>query len=104
MRNMKTTSITTISLLLILTFGGIVAANPQTIYSNSAVAANAEIYGAGNAGLPDGSRVPPVEFDLPVNATVLSMVSVTGIITFNNGTGHNRSEERRVGKECRSRW
>ena len=89
---MKTTSITTISLLLILTFGGIVAANAQTIYSNSAVPANAEIYGAGNAGLPDGSGVPPVEFDLPVNATVLSMVSVTGIITFNNGTGHNDAD------------
>jgi len=89
---MKTTFTKPAGLLLALTFSGVVAANSQMIYPNNAVPANAEIYGAGNAGLPDGSGVPPVEFDLPVNATVLSMVSVTGIITLNNGTGHNDAD------------
>jgi hypothetical protein len=92
MQNMKTTFTKPAGLLLALTFSGVVAANSQMIYSNNAVPANAEIYGAGNAGLPDGSGVPPAEFNLPVNATVLSMVSVTGIITFNNGTGHNDAD------------
>jgi hypothetical protein len=89
---MKTTSLKPAGLLLALTLGGTVAADSQTIYLNNAVPANAEIYGAGNAGLPDGSGVLPVEFNLPVNATVLSMTSVTGIITFNNGTGHNDAD------------
>jgi hypothetical protein len=89
---MKTTFTKPAGLLLALAFGGTVAANSQTIYSNNAVSANAEIYGAGNAGLPDGNGVPPVEFNLPANAAVLSMVSVTGIITFNNGTGHNDAD------------
>jgi hypothetical protein len=84
---MKTTSTKPVGLLLALTF--VVAANSQTIYSNIVVPANAEIYGAGNAGLPDASGVPPVEFDLPANAAALSFLSATGIITYNNGTGHN---------------
>lgn len=86
---MNTTSTRIVGLFLALTFGGVAAANSQTIYSNAVVPANAEIYGAGNAGLPDASGVPPVEFDLPPYAAVLSFLSVSGIITYNNGTGHN---------------
>jgi hypothetical protein len=89
---MNTTSTQTVGLFLALTFGGVVAANSQTIYSNAVVPANAEIYGAGNAGLPDAGGVLPVEFDLPAHAAVLSFLSVSGIITYNDGTGHNDAD------------
>jgi hypothetical protein len=61
----------------------------QTLYSNQSISAKAEIFGAGNAGLPDGSGLAPVEFDLPTNASILTMTSVTGSITLNSGSGHN---------------
>ena len=36
----------------------------------------------------------------PINA----LVDITNYITYDRGRGRRRSEERRVGKECRSRW
>jgi hypothetical protein len=61
----------------------------QIIYSNQSVTANAEIYGAGDAGLPDSSGVKPPEFNLPPFPTVLTMISATGLITLNAGGGSN---------------
>lgn len=61
----------------------------QTIYTNQSISAKAEIFGAGNAGLPDGSGVAPPEFDLPANPGVLTMLGVTGSITLNSGGGYN---------------
>ena len=89
---MKTNFPLPVGLLPALIVGGIVAANSQTIFSNIVVSANAEIYGAGNAGLPDSGGVLPVEIDLPANPAVFSIVSVAGIITYNNGTGHNNAD------------
>jgi hypothetical protein len=64
----------------------------QTIYTNQAISAQAEIFGAGNAGLPDGSGQAPPEFALPANASLLTMISVTGTITLNSGTGYNNPD------------
>ncbi len=61
----------------------------QTIYNSQSISAKAEIFGAGDAGLPDGSGVAPPEFALPPNPSVLTMTSVTGSITLNSGGGHN---------------
>ncbi|HZV32985.1 MAG TPA: hypothetical protein VFB72_00280, partial [Verrucomicrobiae bacterium] len=59
---------------------------------NEVVSSRAEIAGAGNAGLPDGSGVAPLVFGLPTNATVLTIQSVTGLITLNGGTGSNDAD------------
>src|SRR5579884_802774 len=64
----------------------------QLIYVNEVVSSRAEIAGAGNAGLPDGSGVAPLVFGLPTNATVLTIQSVTGLITLNGGTGSNDAD------------
>ena len=58
------------------------------VYSNQSISARMEIAGA-NQTLPDGSGLAPAEFDLPPNATVLTMKSVTGTITLNSGGGRN---------------
>lgn len=89
---MKIVITRTVGFSLALVFGGVVAAESQTTYSNIVVPANAEIYGAGNAGLPDSGGVLPVEIDLPPNSVAFSIVSVNGIITYNNGTGHNDAD------------
>src|SRR5690348_17455870 len=88
---MKTTATKPVGLLLAFTFG-VVAANSQTLSSNIMVPANAEIYGAGNAGLPGGGGILPVEIDLPANSAVLSILGISGTITYNNGTGHNDAD------------
>ena len=59
-----------------------------TVYSGKSVPANAGIAGAGNGGLPGGS-VAPVEFDLPANASVLTMQGVAGTWSLNGGNQHN---------------
>jgi len=61
----------------------------QAIYTSQSIRANAEIFGAGNAGLPDGSGTAPPVFALPPNPAVLTMLSVTGLITLNSGGGYN---------------
>ena len=56
----------------------------QTVaYTNQPIAARMEIAGA-NQTLPDGSGLAPAEFDLPTNASVLTITSVTGTISLNN--------------------
>jgi hypothetical protein len=81
--------------LLILT-ALLLAANSrlpaQVIYTNQSISAKAEIFGAGNAGLPDGSGLAPAEFNLPTNAVILTMTRVTGAITLNGGGGTNDAD------------
>lgn len=61
----------------------------QTVaYTNQTISARMEIAGA-NQTLPDGSGLAPAEFDLPANAFVLTMTSVTGRISLNSGGGSN---------------
>ena len=76
-----------LSLSIVLGIAPVVCS--QTVYTNQSISAQAEIYGAGNSGLPDGSGVLPPEYNLPAGATVLTMISVTGLITLNSGSGHN---------------
>ena len=64
----------------------------QTAVYSTNIPANAEITGAGNAGLPDGSGVAPVGFNLPVNASVLTMRSVTGTWSLNGGGNSNNPD------------
>ena len=59
------------------------------VYSGKSIPANAEIAGAGNAGLPDSSGVGPVVFALPGNASVVTMQSVTGKWTLDSGRQYN---------------
>ena len=58
------------------------------VFSNQSIDARMEIAGA-NQALPDGSGLAPAEFDLPPNAGVLTMKSVTGTISLNSGGGRN---------------
>jgi hypothetical protein len=44
---------------------------------------------AANQSLPDGSGLAPAEYDLPANASVLTMTKVAGTITLNSGGGYN---------------
>ena len=61
-----------------------------SLFSNISIAGNAEISGAGNAGLPDpGGGVAPVLVNLPANPTTLTMSSVTGTISLNSQGGFN---------------
>ena len=61
----------------------------QTVtYTNQAIYAKMEIAGA-NQSLPDGSGLAPAEYDLPTNASVVTIKSVTGTITLNSGGGYN---------------
>ena len=61
----------------------------QTVaYTNQSILARMEIAGA-NQTLPDGSGLAPAEFDLPANASVVTMTSVTGTISLNSNGGQN---------------
>jgi hypothetical protein len=86
---MKLLTLLLVSLVL-LTAG--INLNGQTVYTGQLIYANSEIFGAGNAGLPDGSGTAPPVFALPPNPTVLTMISVTGLITLNAGTGSNNPD------------
>jgi hypothetical protein len=73
--------------LAVLLANGVASAS---LLSNISIAGNAEISGAGNAGLPDPSGgVAPVLINLPANPTVLSMSSVTGTVSLNSQGGFN---------------
>src|SRR2546430_3951225 len=52
--------------------------------------------------LPRG-KTSSVSYDLPVQASYLPGV-YTLTVSASDANGTSRSEERRVGKECRSRW
>ena len=60
--------------------------------TNVTVAGNAEIFGAGNAGLPDSSGVNPVLVLLPANSLIVYLTNVSGTISLNNGSGHNDAD------------
>jgi len=61
----------------------------QTVtFTNQTISARMEI-AAANQSLPDGSGLAPAEFDLPTNASVLTINGVTGTITLNSGGGYN---------------
>jgi hypothetical protein len=82
---------------LLLPIGFVVLFAAQTIYgdqtySNVAVSAKAEISGAGNAGLPDSGGIVPVLNNLPASPSVLTISSVTGTVTLNNGGGRNDAD------------
>jgi hypothetical protein len=65
----------------------------QTVASNNlSIPANAEIHGAGNAGLPDSSGVAPILVNLPANAFMVSLSNVSGLISLNGGSGHNDAD------------
>ena len=42
--------------------------------------------------------------DIFVNALVITLMLLLQVLFFNQINLRSRSEERRVGKECRSRW
>ena len=61
------------------------------------------------------TRLRPDDFYYPVHQNIFALISekfttveavepVTLAAELRERTGHDRSEERRVGKECRSRW
>ena len=52
-------------------------------------------------GFEEVEALTPVDV-LRRSGLPVKTVSVTGVLTVNGA--HGRSEERRVGKECRSRW
>lgn len=58
-------------------------------FTNVTVPSNAEISGAGNAGLPDGSGVAPVMETLPQGTATVTVTSVTGTISLNSQGGFN---------------
>ena len=62
------------------------------VYSGKSIPANAEIAGAGNAGLPASGGVAPVVFYLPGNASVVTMQSVTGKWTLDSGQQYNDAD------------
>ena len=64
----------------------------DTVYPNVPIAANAEISGAGNAGLPDPDGVLPVVLNLPSNPSILAAESVTGSITLQSGGAYNDAD------------
>jgi len=65
----------------------------QTVaYNNLNIPANAEIHGAGNAGLPDSSGVAPIVVKLPANAFLVTLSNVSGVISLNGGGGHNDAD------------
>jgi hypothetical protein len=65
----------------------------QTVTSNNlTIPANAEIHGAGNAGLPDGSGVMPTLINLPTNALMVVISNVSGLISLNGGSGSNNAD------------
>lgn len=65
----------------------------QTVsFTNLSIAGNAEIAGAGNAGLPDSSGVGPVLVNLPANALLVTLSNVSGTVSLNGGSGHNNAD------------
>jgi len=70
-----------------------VVSSGQPVVYNLSIPANAEIHGAGNAGLPDpGGGVYPVLINLPANALVVTLSNVSGTISLNGGGGHNDAD------------
>src|SRR5438067_3219480 len=49
-------------------------------------------------------NIIPAEFLDPIGQKILAFMPAAGGYFLDNGNVRNRSEERRVGKECRSRW
>jgi hypothetical protein len=63
------------------------------VYRDLTIPGNAEIHGAGNAGLPDASGgVTPVVINLPDNAITVLLSNVSGAITLNSGNGYNDAD------------
>ena len=60
--------------------------------TNIMVPGNAEIHGAGNAGLPDSSGVNPVLVNLPANSLAVYITNVSGTISLNGNSGHNDAD------------
>ena len=60
--------------------------------TNVTVAGNAEIHGAGNAGLPDSSGVEPVLINLPANSLAVYITNVSGTISLNGNGGQNDAD------------
>ena len=60
--------------------------------TNITVPGNAEIHGAGNAGLPDSSGVAPVLVNLPANSLAVYVTNVSGTISLNGNSGHNDAD------------
>ena len=70
-----------------------VYATGQFYTTNVTVPANAEIHGAGNAGLPDPSGgVSPVLVKLPANSLAVYITNVSGTISLNSNSGHNDAD------------
>ena len=66
--------------------------HPSIAFNNLNIPAKAEIHGAGNAGLPDGSGVSPILINLPANSWVLVVSNISGTISLNNGGAHNDAD------------
>jgi hypothetical protein len=84
----KTVLLPQFALATILTTAALTASAQVTV-SGRSVPAKAEIYGAGNAGLPDASGLPPVEVDVPANASTLTFILINGRWTLNGGANYN---------------
>lgn len=62
-------------------------------FTGLSIPANAEIHGAGNAGLPDPSGgVMPLLVSLPPNTASIIVSNVSGSISLNGGSGHNNAD------------
>lgn len=70
-----------------------VYANGNYYTTNLTVPGNAEIHGAGNAGLPDPSGgVAPILVSLPPNSLIVYITNVSGTISLNGGGGYNDAD------------
>ena len=65
--------------------------------TEAAVMASGRWFGRGSKNDVDRSAVEAMRY-------MLNSVSMKGVVVIGEGEKHRRSEERRVGKECRSRW
>jgi hypothetical protein len=66
--------------------------HPSIAFNHLNIPAKAEIHGAGNAGLPDGSGVSPILINLPANSWVLVVSNVSGTISLNSGGAYNDAD------------
>ncbi len=59
---------------------------------NETIPGLAEIYGGGDAGLPDSGGQAPVTITLPANPTVVTFTTVSGTISLNSQGGFNNPD------------
>src|SRR5438067_2977342 len=76
----------------------------QTVPGTATVIQTPQCTSAINATPNPNLNIIPAEFLDPIGQKILAFMPAAGGYFLDNGNVRNRSEERRVGKECRSRW